>query len=86
MGRAEDYPVFMAVAETVGHDRRGNTTYVRDADGAESVFTETRPVLRRRRDRRYVATVTSQEKHVDDDLPRIAEVYAQFRQTGGVPE
>ena len=24
MGRVEDYPVFMAIAETVGHDRRGN--------------------------------------------------------------
>ncbi|MFD6287155.1 restriction endonuclease subunit M [Streptomyces sp. NPDC060205] len=28
-----DYPVFMAVAEKVGHDRRGNDLYVRDARG-----------------------------------------------------
>ncbi|MEV7435274.1 methylation-associated defense system DNA methyltransferase MAD2 [Streptomyces griseoviridis] len=28
-----DYPVFMAVVEKVGHDRRGNRLYVRDARG-----------------------------------------------------
>ncbi|MFJ2578450.1 class I SAM-dependent DNA methyltransferase [Kitasatospora aureofaciens] len=30
---AVDYPVFMAVAEKAGHDRRGNPLYVRDARG-----------------------------------------------------
>jgi len=29
----EDYPIFMAVAGTVGHDRRGNTVFRRDAQG-----------------------------------------------------
>ncbi|WP_159056238.1 methylation-associated defense system DNA methyltransferase MAD2 [Streptomyces sp. DSM 15324] len=29
----KDYPVFMAVVEKVGHDRRGNRLYVRDARG-----------------------------------------------------
>ena len=73
MGRVEDYPVFMAIAETVGHDRRGNTIYLRDPDGAETFFTETRDVLRRRRGRLLPVTVTAQEKRVDDDLPRIAD-------------
>lgn len=84
LGRVEDYPVFMAIAETVGHDRRGNTIYVRDPDGAETIFTETREVLRRRRNRLAPVTVTVQEKRVDDDLPRIAEAYRQFRKTGQV--
>ena len=84
LGRVEDYPVFMAIAETVGHDRRGNTIYVRDPDGAETIFTETREVLRRRRNRLVPVTVTVQEKRVDDDLPRIAEAYRQFRKTGKV--
>jgi type I restriction enzyme M protein len=35
MGSRPDYTVFMAVAEKVGHDRRGVTIYQRDADGAE---------------------------------------------------
>ena len=29
----EDYPVFMAVSEAVGHDRRGNPIYVKDDSG-----------------------------------------------------
>ena len=32
---AADYPIFMAVAEKVGFDRRGNTLYKRSAEGAE---------------------------------------------------
>jgi type I restriction enzyme M protein len=34
-GKKQDYNVFMALANHVGHDRRGNATYVRDADGKE---------------------------------------------------
>ena len=30
-----EYNVFLALANHVGHDKRGNTTYVRDADGNE---------------------------------------------------
>ena len=29
----EDYPIFMAVSEAVGHDRRGNPLYRKDASG-----------------------------------------------------
>jgi type I restriction enzyme M protein len=85
MGHVEDYPVFMAVAETVGHDRRGNTLYVRDPDGAEAIFDETNDVLRRRGNRTVPVTVRSQHKRVDDDLPRVAEAYREYRLTGEVP-
>ena len=34
-GRINDYPVFMAVANHVGHDKRGNVSYVRDRKGNE---------------------------------------------------
>lgn len=36
-GRINDYPVFMALANHIGHDKRGNTTYVRDSKGNEIV-------------------------------------------------
>ena len=36
-GRKPDYQVFMAVANHVGHDKRGNRTYVRDPQGNEIV-------------------------------------------------
>jgi len=85
LGHTQDYPVFMAIAETVGHDRRGNTIYMRDLDGAETVFSSTHDVLRRRRDRLVPTTVTTREKQVDDDLPLIRDAYREFVKTGQVP-
>lgn len=85
LGKRQDYPVFMGVAETVGHDRRGNTVYLRDADGTEVVFKDTYDVLQRRHSRLIPTQVTRNDKRVDDDLPRIAEVYQQYLLTGHVP-
>ena len=36
-GQMNDYSVFMAIANHIGHDKRGNITYVRDAKGNEIV-------------------------------------------------
>lgn len=38
MAQKEDYDVFMAIAEKVGKDRRGNPIYKRDDDGAEILY------------------------------------------------
>jgi type I restriction enzyme M protein len=69
-----DYPVFMAVAEKVGFDRRGNRIYRRGPDG-EEIWVEGNgedgASGRRRRRRRRVE---------DDDLPAIANAYREFRQ------
>ena len=40
IGGEPEYPVFMAVAEKVGFDRRGNTLYERHPDGEEKVIEE----------------------------------------------
>ncbi len=86
LGRRSDYDVFMAIAETVGHDRRGNDLYERDADGAELIYEVQRPVLRRRARRNIVTTMSVRERKLDDDLPRIAEAYRQYLATGETPE
>jgi type I restriction enzyme M protein len=86
LGGRPDYDVFMAVAETVGHDRRGNALYARDADGAEMIYPLTREVLRRRGRRQDVVTLTVRDRLLDDDLPRIATVYRRFLETGRVDE
>jgi type I restriction enzyme M protein len=36
-GKLFDYEVFMAICDHIGHDKRGNAIYVRDADGFEVV-------------------------------------------------
>ena len=45
----ENYEVFMAIAEKLGKDRRGNPIHLRDEDGAELLFnTETKYLTRKK--------------------------------------
>jgi len=74
-GRMNDYEVFMAVANHIGHDKRGNVTYVRDKTGNEIVeeveetlkeYEEGKPVYKKQRTRRKV---------IDDNTLQIAQAF-----------
>lgn len=78
MGHKSEYSVFMAVAEKVGKDRRGNPVFVRDADGAELTFETLQEEFRSRNGRNEVRLIKVPEKRLDDDLPRIRESYLGF--------
>ena len=88
MGKRPDYTVFMAVAEKVGHDRRGVTIYQGDADGSEVIFPIMKTNLRRRKNRQLPVPVQTsiQDKKIDDDLPKIGQAYQNFLKTGLVGE
>lgn len=74
----EDYEVFMAIAEKLGKDRRGNPIYERDEDGAEIAFpTEIKYVVTKDGEKQ-VKTRTEKQKRLDDDLPKIAKAYQEF--------
>ncbi|WP_192347901.1 class I SAM-dependent DNA methyltransferase [Algoriphagus sp. Y33] len=76
---AEDYEVFMAIAERLGKDRRGNPIYVRDEDGAEILFdSETQYVVHKKDGNLEVKIRREKLKRLDDDLPKIAESYLDF--------
>ncbi len=78
LGGIEEYPVFMAVADKVGFDRRGNKLYKRTPDGEEIVEPK-KHVERIRIGGRFVErTLTRSEKIEDNDLPVIAEKYREF--------
>lgn len=78
LGGAEEYPVFMAVAEKVGFDRRGNKLYKRTPDG-EEIIEPKRYIERIRIGGVFVErTLTRSEKIEDNDLPVIAEKYCVF--------
>ena len=78
-------PVFMAIAENIGHGRRGETRYVRNADGSELLAVrdlverwEVQGKIReklRKKEMRVIA----------DDLPWIAGQYRRHV-TGGALE
>lgn len=76
---AEDYDVFMAMAEKLGKDRRGNPIYLRDEDGAEILFdTETKYVVHKKNAPLEVKIRKEKLKQLDDDLPKITETYFKF--------
>jgi type I restriction enzyme M protein len=79
LGSAKDYRVFMAVAEKVGFDRRGNTLYKRSPNG-EEVLEDVEEVERIRVNSHFVERRFRRKKKVlDDDLPLIADAYREFR-------
>jgi type I restriction enzyme M protein len=77
-GRKSDYDIFMAVANHIGHDKRGNKTYVRDRRGNEIVeefeevlkeYDEGQPIYKRQ---------TSQRKVADDNTLQIAQAFRSW--------
>ncbi|MCM1177815.1 MAG: SAM-dependent methyltransferase [Bacteroides sp.] len=75
----EDYQVFMAIAESVGKDRRGAQVFERDEEGAEILFNETqeRAIFLPSGDL-VSRTRKVRVKHLDDDLPKIAAAYKSY--------
>lgn len=74
----EEYPIFMAVADKVGVDRRGNKLFKRTPDGEEIVESKQYTERIRIGGRFLERTLTRREKTEDNDLPVIAEKYREF--------
>lgn len=79
LGKKTDYPVFMAVAEHVGYDRRGNILYKRSPDGEELLHETSEPERIRIGGKTITRLLKRKQRLVNDDLPGIAEAYAEFR-------
>jgi type I restriction enzyme M protein len=74
-----DYPVFMAVAEKVGFDRRGNTLFKRSPEGEELTKDVEEIETITVGNRKVARTLRRKAKILDDDLPVIADRYRAFR-------
>lgn len=75
-----DYPVFMAIAEKVGKDKRGNVIYKRDEKG-EDLLTEHEesvPDVDPETGEEIFRTVVVTEKAVDDDLLEVGDAYLKW--------
>jgi type I restriction enzyme M protein len=77
-GGLKQRPVFMAIAETCGHGRRGEVRWERNPDGTELV--ETRDVTERRERNGHVQEMMRRKatKTVADDLPWIVGEYRRL--------
>ncbi len=75
----EDYEIFMAIAEKLGKDRRGNPIYLRDDDGAELLYnTETKYLARQKNGNKILKIRREKAKRLNDDLEVITESYKKF--------
>ncbi len=72
-----DYPVFMAIAERVGHDKRGSTIYRRTAAGEDELVTRTEAIatIDSATGRERIQNVEITERVVDDELPEVANAW-----------
>jgi type I restriction enzyme M protein len=85
LGKKVDYPVFMAVAEKVGFDRRGVPLFKRTPDG-EEILEEHEESERIRIGGKVVTrTLKRKKKILDDDLPEIGKAYRAFREKNPEP-
>jgi type I restriction enzyme M protein len=74
-GRRNDYDVFMALGNRVGHDKRGNQLYVRDPEGNE-IVEEVDETIREHVDgRKVLRKHKSLRKVLDDNTDQIAEAF-----------
>lgn len=77
-GRKGDYNVFMAVANHIGHDKRGNKTYVRDKKGNEIVEEIEETIPEYEEGKKVYKNLKSQRKVVDDNTLQIAQAFRKW--------
>lgn len=78
-GEVADYPIFMAMAKSVGKDRRGNIIYLRDKDGREVIRRDLYDTFKNASVLDFSPLVDTNGRIVDDQLPKIAHLFREFQ-------
>lgn len=73
------YPVFIAMAEKIGHDKRGNTIYKRDEKGNEIIIKRKEKVKDEESGKIIEREIDVQEKIVYDETSDIAKLFAEWK-------
>ena len=74
-GHMNDYQIFMAVANHIGHDKRGNKSYVRDQKGNEVIEVVEQLVKEWNGDVPAYQRQTTSRKVIDDNTQQIAQEF-----------
>jgi len=77
-GKMQDYSVFMALANHIGHDKRGNKTYVRDRKGNEVIEEVTEQDTEWVNGKPVVKNIKSRRKVEDDNTRQIAAAFRSW--------
>jgi type I restriction enzyme M protein len=72
-----DYPLFMAVAEKIGHDKRGSVIWRRTADGSDALVTRIETVVEidQETGSEVLRQVELTDRQIDDELDEVADSY-----------
>lgn len=77
--RKLDYPIFMAVTEKIGHDKRGSTTYRQTKTGEDVVVIRPEEVVELDSSGKEVTRILEiKERFVDDELPEVAIAFRDW--------
>lgn len=79
-GDGLDYPVFMAIAEKIGHDKRGNVIWQQMPDGSDALVKHSEVVteIDQETGDEVLREVEMTERQVDDELPLVAAAYRKW--------
>ena len=75
-----DYNIFMAMAEKIGHDKRGNTIFKRDEEGNEILVDDDSSVVTDE----DVVKHSKKKKVIDDQTAEIAEIFNKWKTAEGI--
>jgi type I restriction enzyme M protein len=72
-----DYGIFMAIAERIGHDKRGNVLYRRTPDGDDVLIRSFEQIadIDPATGQEVLREVETSERQIDDELPEVARAY-----------
>lgn len=84
-GRMADYPIFMAVVDRIGHDKRGNPIFKRDKHGNEILVPETEIIsIGEIANGSKTAKVESKRKVIDDQTPLVVKAFKKWWEQEGL--
>ena len=76
-GEPPEYSIFMAIAKSVGKDRRGNTIFKRDKEGKEIIRRDLYKNYARSTVLDFMPIIEPTGHIADDDMPEIARLYSE---------
>lgn len=76
--RKQDYPIFMTVADRIGHDKRGQAIYRRDEEGNDILEKRVTRVKSVKGKKVVENAIAELQPMVDDHLPEVAALYRNW--------
>lgn len=84
-GKMADYPIFMAMVEHVGHDKRGNPLFKRDKHGNEILVPDVEVIeLDQTADGTRTSKIESKRKVIDDQTILVPATFHQWCEQEGI--